>query len=76
MKYLKPRLIRVFRDKTANNIMVALLIAFSLTNLVMFATESLGTPGWSSWWSITWRQLVGFITSLVLAEIISRFARD
>lgn len=75
MSVLKPRIIGVFRDRTANNLMVALLIAFSLSNLVMFAAESLGVPGWSSWWSVTWRQLAAFGISLVLAEIVSRFAR-
>ena len=75
MSALKPRIVTVLRDRTANNLVVGLLIAFSLANLVMFASESLGVPGWSSWWSVTWRQLAGFGISLVLAEIIARFAR-
>ena len=75
MSALKPRVIAVFRDRTSNNLIVGLLIAFSLANLVMFASESLGVPGWSSWWSVTWRQLAGFGISLVLAEVIARFSR-
>jgi len=75
MSALKPSLIKVFRDRTSNNLIAGLLIAFSLSNFVMFAVESLGVPGWSSWWSVTWRQLAGFGISLVLAEIISRLAR-
>lgn len=76
MSVLKPELLRVLRDKRTNDIIVGLLIAFSLANFIMFAAESVGVPGWSSWWSITWRQLLGFGVSLVLAELISRIARD
>jgi hypothetical protein len=75
MSAFKPSLVRVFRDRSTNNIIVGILIAFSLSNFVMFAAESLGVPGWASWWSVTWRQLAGFVISLILAEIISRFAR-
>lgn len=76
MSVLKPAIIRVLRDKRANDIVVGLLIAFSIANFIMFAAESIGVPGWSSWWSITWRQLVGVIVSLIIAELISRLARD
>lgn len=75
MSFLKPVLIGVLRDKTANNLVVALLVAFSLANLVEFMSETIGAPGWNAWWSITWHQLLGFAISLVLAELISRIPK-
>lgn len=76
MSSLKPKLHGILRDKSTNNIIVGILVAFSLANLVSFASESFGVPGWAAWWSVTWRQIAGFGISLVLAELISRLAKD
>lgn len=76
MKFLKPRIISVLRDKTANNLVVAILLAFSLSNIlsIISFTWQQGMT-FDQWWSMIWRQLVSFAVALLTAELISRLAK-
>lgn len=77
-KLLKIQLGNVLRDKTTNNLIVGLLIAFSFSSL-LFSAFNFGFGGGGSnlsfWWSMTWRQLAAFGLTLVVAELVSRLAR-
>lgn len=76
MSRMRSGLIQALRDKKTNNIVVGVILALGLTDAISFLTNTFYGPGWSQWWSEGWRQLVGLGVTLIVAELISRIAKD
>jgi len=77
VRYLKPALWNILRDRKSNNIIVAVLLGFSATTVTSYLFFTWGSgAGGPSWWSMNWRYFAGFGVALVVAELITRIPKD
>lgn len=75
MKMFVPRIASVLKDKTANNLVVAILFSLSLFSIASVVSFSGVGVSFSGWWSYAWRQLAAFGVILIIAELISRIPK-
>lgn len=66
---------RVLRDKSSNNLIVAVLVGFGTWNFISGVADWWNQGPNSYWHGQVIRQLVAFAITLVVAEIVSWMAK-
>jgi uncharacterized membrane protein len=69
---------RVFKDRTTNNLVVAFIVGFGIVNLIQGVTTWWNSGGGqtSYWTGQLYRTIIAFLVTIVVAELVSRMARN